>query len=211
MELLDSISLWEFDESYLQNYRSVCGVDEVGRGPLAGPLVACAVLWDSLPFEVIAVNDSKKLSDKKRRTLFFKIISSCVAFSFGVVSVREMRNISMHQVNLLAMKRALLGLPSNPGIVLIDGKWVVPGYKRSPQQAIVKGDCLSAAIASASILAKVFRDRIMLALDRLYPQYGFARHKGYATEEHYRALHLFGLTSEHRLNFGCLKIFIPDG
>ncbi len=211
MEFLDSLNLWSFDKPYFEKFHGVCGVDEAGRGPLAGPLVACAILWSSPPFDNPPVRDSKVLSEKVRKGLFFKIISSCSHFSFGLVSVAEMKYTSMHQSNLLAMKRAILGLPSTPGVVLVDGKWTIPGVKSSPQIPIIKGDSKSGVIASASILAKVYRDMLMLALDRLYPQYGFCRHKGYATQEHYQVLKKIGLTTEHRINYQCLKPLLKDG
>lgn len=209
VELLISPDLWEFDRFFFEKHKSLCGIDEAGRGPLAGPLVACAVHWFSPP-ENLPVKDSKALPEKERRRLFFKIISSCSFFSFGLVSVAEMRNMTMHQANLLAMERALLGLPLIPGLVLIDGKFVLPRFKAAPQLAIVHGDSVSGAIASASILAKVYRDTLMIALDRLYPQYGFARHKGYATREHYQVLKKMGVTQEHRINYQCLRSFLEN-
>jgi ribonuclease HII len=211
VELLDSGNLWNFDKPYFKKFKSVCGIDEAGRGPLAGPLVACAVHWFSPPHEVLPVADSKVLQEKERKRLFFRIISSSSHFGFGLVSVAEMQHLTMHQANLLAMKRALLNLSLTPGVVLIDGKWTLPGYKRAPQISIIKGDSLSGVIASASILAKVYRDVLMLALDRLFPEYGFCRHKGYATSEHYQVLRRIGLTTEHRTNYQCLKIFLEDG
>lgn len=204
-------NLWEFDRFYFEKHKSLCGIDEAGRGPLAGPLVACAVHWFSFPPENLPVRDSKTLTEKERKRLFFKIISSCSCYSFGVVSVAEMSSLTMHQANLLAMERALFSLPLVPGCVLVDGKFTLPRFKAAPQLAIIHGDSLSGVIASASIMAKVYRDTLMMALDRLFPQYGFCRHKGYATKEHYQVLKKMGVTQEHRLNYHCLKTFLANG
>ncbi|MCR4428887.1 MAG: ribonuclease HII [Caldiserica bacterium] len=210
MELLTSSNLWSFDLPFFEKFKTVCGIDEAGRGPLAGPLVACAVAW-SQPCPEIKVKDSKALSEEARRALFFKIIHSCLKFSFGIVTPLEINHLNMHQANLLAFKRAFRGLGLRPGVVLIDGKWSFDGAKNPPQIPVIKGDAKSGVIASASILAKVYRDTIMLALDKIYPIYGFGKHKGYATRDHFLAIEKEGISCEHRINWKCLRSFLEDG
>ncbi len=206
MELLNPQSLWNFDLPYFKKYKTVCGIDEAGRGPLAGPLVACAVVWATPP-EEIKVKDSKALTEKARRELFFKIISSCPNFAFGIVTPLEMGHFNMHEANLLAFRRAFENLGLNPGVVLVDGKWTFDGLKGPPQIPIIKGDAKSGVIASASILAKVYRDTLMTCLDRIFPQYGFSKNKGYGTRDHFRAIERKGLSPEHRENWHCLRSF----
>lgn len=198
MGFLDS-PLWQFDRPLIQEYQLVAGVDEAGRGPLAGPLVAAAVIWQAPPDCECPVNDSKKLSAREREALYAIIVRDA-AWGVGIVTVREINCRSMHQATFLAMQRALRALAISPRLVLVDGLWTVP---RIPlcQRAIVAGDGQSACIASASILAKVTRDRMMKALDRRHPGYGFARHKGYATPEHLAALERLGPCRAHRINF----------
>jgi ribonuclease HII len=196
---LDS-PLWQFDRPLIQQYQLVAGVDEAGRGPLAGPLVAAAVIWRALPECECPVNDSKKLSAREREALYAIIVRDAAAWGVGIVTVKEINRRSMHQATFLAMQRALRALSLSPRLVLVDGLWTVPRIPLS-QRAIVAGDGQSACIASASILAKVTRDRMMKDLDRRYPGYGFARHKGYATPEHLAALIRLGPCVAHRINF----------
>lgn len=210
MELLNSPDLWNFDLPYFKKYKTVCGIDEAGRGPLAGPLVACAVVWATPP-EDIKVKDSKVLTERARRELFFKIISSCLKFSFGIVTSSEMRHCNMHQANLLAFRRAFANLGFNPGIVLVDGKWIFDWLKGPPQIPIIKGDAKSGVMASASILAKVYRDTLMASLDKIFPQYGFLKNKGYGTRDHFLAIEREGLSLEHRKNWKCFRLFLKDG
>lgn len=190
-------------EYFQQGLTNLAGADEAGRGPLAGPLVAGAVLFQEIP--ALPLNDSKQLSPQKREELFPLIQQTAASFAFGIVEVEELNEINnMHQASLLAMKRAVLQLSPTPQMVLIDGKFIIPDLGIA-QKSLVKGDSLSLLIAAASILAKVKRDHIMLEFDRLYPQYGFARHKGYGTAEHLEALAKFGPCKLHRRNFHLVK------
>lgn len=207
MGLLDLFyDLWQFDSRFFQKYGTVCGVDEVGRGPLAGPLVAAAVLWEKPPTPLCPVNDSKKLSFRKRLSLYRQIMQTASAYGIGIVSPQEIAFFSMHQATFVAMRRALENLRICPKIVLVDGKWEIPGNFSFEQRALIKGDARSAAIASASIIAKVIRDELMIALDRIYPGYGFAVHKGYATNKHLLALRELGPCEAHRPSFKRIRI-----
>ncbi len=196
-------TMWEIEDSlYAQGVEILCGVDEAGRGPLAGPVYAAAVI---LPrhLEIPGLTDSKKLSDKKRRELFPIIQEQATAFGIGFASEAEIDEINILQATFLAMKRALAQLPIRPDLALIDGNRETDfGI---PVKTVVKGDSLSANIAAASILAKVSRDDYMLRLAEAYPQYGFDIHKGYGTKAHYQALREFGPSDVHRKTF--LKSF----
>ena len=191
---------WLFYENEAKNngYNVICGVDEAGRGPLAGPVFAAAVI---LPEGHIieGVNDSKKLSEKKREMLFDKIIEECVCYSVGTASEKEIDEINILQATYLAMKRALDGLEIKPDYVLIDGNRMPP--LDIPAETIVKGDGKSASIAAASIIAKVSRDRYMLELAEKYPQYAFEKHKGYGTKFHYEKIAEHGISDIHRKSF----------
>lgn len=191
---------YEFDALYRgQGIVHLCGVDEAGRGPLAGPVYAAAVILD--PDVVIeGVNDSKKLSEKRREALFDEICEKAVAYGIASASVEEIERLNILQATFLAMSRAVAALSITPDFVLVDGNQVPHGIER-PVETVVKGDARSASIAAASILAKVSRDRYMLALDAQYPQYAFAKHKGYGTKVHCEALQAFGPSPEHRLSF----------
>lgn len=182
--------------------RLLAGVDEVGRGPLAGDVVAAAVILDpDNPIE--GLQDSKKLSEKKRELLFPLIQEKTLSFCIARASVQEIDDINILHASLLAMKRAVEGLTLQPEHVLVDGnrlpKW------RYVAEAVVKGDDRVAAIAAASILAKVVRDREMVAFEQTYPGYGFAAHKGYPTKQHLAGIEQLGLTPIHRLSFGPVK------
>ncbi len=180
----------------------IAGVDEVGRGPLAGPVVTAAVILDpEKPIEGLA--DSKKLSEKKREQLFKLIKENCIAWAVGRAEVHEIDKINILQASLLAMERAVLKLPITPEKVLVDGnrKPNLP----MPCTAIIGGDDTVAAISAASILAKVTRDREMVVYDAYYPEYGFASHKGYGTKQHLEALQKHGITIIHRLSFAPVK------
>ncbi|QBF84210.1 ribonuclease HII [Shewanella maritima] len=176
----------------------VAGVDEVGRGPLVGDVVTAAVILD--PSQPIAgLNDSKKLSEKKRQALYNEICDKALAISVGRCSPHEIDELNILHATMLAMQRAVAGLSVKPEKVLVDGN-------RSPDfgiasHAVVKGDGLVAAISAASIIAKVTRDEEMKALDARYPQYGFANHKGYPTKAHFEALEQYGVLDEHRKSF----------
>jgi len=177
----------------------VCGVDEAGRGPLAGPVVAAAVILD--PARPIAgLDDSKKLSEKRRDELAIAIRAQALAWSVAEASVEEIDRLNILHATLLAMQRAVAGLSLHPERALVDGNRC-PRLD-IPVEAVVKGDGKIAAIAAASILAKTVRDAGMRALDAAYPEYGFARHMGYPTEAHCRALQEHGPTPAHRKSFG---------
>ena len=191
--------LWVYErEAFAEGFRTVCGVDEAGRGPLAGPVCAAAVI---LPAGLVidGLNDSKKLTDKKRRELFNVIAQNAVSYGIAMASEREIDEINILQATFLAMQRALDKLEVRPGLALIDGNRAKDFGL--PVRTIVKGDSLSASIAAASILAKVTRDRLMEELDETYPQYGFAVHKGYGTKRHYEALREYGPCGIHRQTF----------
>jgi ribonuclease HII len=178
---------------------TVAGVDEAGRGPLAGPVVAAAVVldrtlrWDGL-------HDSKQLTASSRDVLFARVLSEARAFSWAVAGPRAIDRSNIRRATLEAMRRAVAGLRTEPQIVLVDGSDTIPGV-RQPQRAVVDGDATMLSIAAASVLAKVVRDRIMERLDRVWPGYGFAHHKGYGTPEHLEALGRLGPCPLHRFSF----------
>lgn len=176
----------------------VAGVDEAGRGPLAGPVVAAAVILDERQ-PIAGLADSKKLSAARREALYDEIRAKALCCCVAQASVEEIDRLNILQATLLAMQRAVAGLRLKPGLVLVDGNRLPLLEMRA--EAIVKGDAKVAAISAASILAKVTRDRGLELLDQHYPQYGFARHKGYGTAEHLQALRLHGPCPEHRRSF----------
>ena len=198
--------LWTYErEAFADGVKLVCGVDEAGRGPLAGPVCAAAVI---LPPELVipGLNDSKKLTDKKRRELYDVITAEAVSYGIAFASEKEIDEINILQATFLAMARAMEKLTPQPELALIDGNRAKDFGL--PVRTIVKGDSLSASIAAASILAKVTRDRLMEQYDEAYPQYGFAVHKGYGTKRHYEALREFGPSPIHRMTF--LKKFYEN-
>ena len=186
----------------------ICGVDEVGRGPLAGPVVAAAVILDpARPIDGLA--DSKKLSEKRRETLFDQICDGALAWSLGRAEVAEIDAINILQASLLAMQRAVAGLSIAPQHALVDGNRLpVLGCSG---RAIVGGDATEPSISAASIIAKVARDREMVALDAEYPGYGLARHKGYPTKVHLEALRELGVSAIHRRSFGPVRRLTGSG
>ncbi len=185
------------------NSDRICGVDEVGRGPLAGPVVACAVILDpARPIDGLA--DSKKLSEARRETLAGLIRERALAWSLGRAEVAEIDAINILQASLLAMRRAVEGLSCTPDHVLVDGNRIPEGLPCSAE-AIVGGDGRVPAIAAASILAKVSRDREMVALDARHPGYGLAQHKGYPTRAHLEALQRLGVSPIHRRSFAPVR------
>ncbi len=195
---------YEFDAAYRDSIAGlICGVDEAGRGPLAGPVYAAAVILPPNP-EIPGLNDSKKLTEKKREALFPIICETAIAYSIASASEEEIDRLNILQATFLAMRRAVEGLNVSPDLILIDGNQTPPGLV-VPAQTVVKGDALSASIAAASVLAKVSRDRYLLDLDKQYPQYGFKKHKGYGTKAHYEALSQYGVSPVHRRSF--LKSF----
>ena len=186
------------DKHYNEGYTAVCGCDEAGRGPLCGPVVAAAVI---LPrgLEIEGLNDSKKLSEKKRDLLFDQIKENAIAYSIASASVEEIDQLNILEATLLAMRRAIDGLGIKADFALIDGN--VSRDFQIDAKAVVSGDATSPSIAAASILAKVTRDRMCIELDAAYPQYGIAKHKGYGTKAHMQALREYGASPIHRKQF----------
>lgn len=191
--------MWAIENTcFDQGYRIVCGVDEAGRGPLAGPVCAAAVILPA-NIEISGLNDSKKLSDKKRRELFPIIQEKALAYGIAFADHKEIDEINILQATYLAMERALRQLSIRPDIALIDGNRAKDFGL--PVKTVVHGDALSASIAAASILAKVTRDNLMEQEALKYPQYGFEIHKGYGTKAHYAALDTYGPSPIHRWTF----------
>ncbi len=191
--------LWELEnEIYAEGFSLICGVDEAGRGPLAGPVYAAAVI---LPRDIVidGLNDSKKLTEKKREALFDVITERVLSCGIASASVEEIEELNILNATFLAMNRAIAKLDPTPELALIDGNRSTS--IAMPSRCIVKGDSRCADIAAASILAKVSRDRYMLTLAEKYPQYHFEQHKGYGTKLHYEALREYGPSPEHRLSF----------
>jgi len=198
----------QFDQQFRDAYGGlICGVDEAGRGPLAGPVYAAAVIL-SPEYPIIGLNDSKKLSEKKREALYDIILEEAVAYCIASASVEEIETYNILGATYLAMSRAVSGLSRSPVLALIDGNRIPPQLT-VPAQSVVKGDALSESIAAASILAKVSRDRVLKEMDTQYPQYGFAVHKGYGTAAHTAAIREYGPCPEHRPSF--LRKILGDG
>ncbi|MBQ9761629.1 MAG: ribonuclease HII [Oscillospiraceae bacterium] len=203
---MSEINMWAIEDGFFEKgIRLICGVDEAGRGPLAGPVCAAAVI---LPphADIPGLNDSKKLTDKRRRELFPIIKEQAIAYGIGLASHEEIDEINILQATYLAMERALAQLQVKPELALIDGN-------RAKDfgitvETVVKGDSLSASIAAASVLAKVTRDDLMVAAAEQYPQYQFEIHKGYGTKAHYAALTAHGPSPIHRMTF--LKKFYGE-
>lgn len=203
---MSELTMWEIEHSFFEKgYQLICGVDEAGRGPLAGPVCAAAVILPA-DIDIPGLNDSKKLSDKKRRELFPIIQEKAVAYAIAFADHKEIDEINILQATYLAMERAISQLSIKPDLALIDGNRAKDfGI---PVQTVVQGDSLSASIAAASVLAKVTRDDYMLKMAEEYPQYGFEVHKGYGTKAHYAALTEYGHSPIHRLSF--LKKFYGE-
>jgi ribonuclease HII len=192
------MTLAEFDSQYRNNSKIVCGCDEAGRGPLAGDVFAAAVVFDENTV-IEGINDSKKLTEKKREKLFDEIKEKALYWSIKTASVEEIEKLNILNCAMLAMKRAVEDLPVKPDICLIDGN-------KTPEldveaEAVVGGDAKSQSIAAASILAKVARDRYMLEMAKQYPQWQFERHKGYGTKLHYEMIDKYGESPIHRPSF----------
>jgi len=203
---VSEVNLWEIEKTWAdRGFHAICGIDEAGRGPLAGPVCAAAVI---LPegLEIPGLNDSKKLTDKKRRELFPIIEEQALAYGIGWASQEEIDDINILQATFLAMSRAVKQLNIRPDLALVDGNRA-PTLDL-PVETVVKGDSLSASIAAASVLAKVSRDDVMLRMAEEYPGYGFEVHKGYGTKAHYEALRTFGPSPIHRRTF--LKKFYGE-
>ncbi len=191
------------DYSYEQNalnkgYKVICGIDEAGRGPLAGPVYAAAVILP-LGLEIEGLNDSKKLTEKKREQLFDIICEKAVSYSIGIATEQEIDEINILNATFLAMRRAVEGLDVKPDYALVDGNQH-PGLSIT-DETIIKGDGKSMSVAAASILAKVSRDRYMLEMAKKYPEYCFEKHKGYGTKLHYEMLEKYGVSEIHRRSF----------
>ena len=202
----EPVDLWKFEHAaFADGFSVVCGVDEAGRGPLAGPVCAAAVI---LPpdIQIEGLNDSKKLTDKKRRELFDVITAQAVSYAVAFCDEKVIDEINILQATFRAMRRAVESLGVRPELALVDGNRAADFGV--PVRTIVKGDSLSASIAAASILAKVSRDQLMEQYDGTYPQYGFAVHKGYGTQRHYDALREYGPCPIHRMSF--LKKFYGE-
>nr|WP_243113833.1 ribonuclease HII [Desulfofundulus salinum] len=192
-------SWYRYEEELLyQGYSLVAGVDEAGRGPLAGPVVAAAVILPGRVF-LPGLNDSKKVSPERREDLAHRIKQVALDWAIGISTVNEIELLNIHFASLLAMRRAVQGLSVVPQFLLVDGRF--PLNLSLPQRALVGGDASSASIAAASILAKVTRDQLMQVCHHLYPQYGFDRHKGYPTSAHRQALARWGPCPLHRASF----------
>jgi ribonuclease HII len=190
--------LFDYDTELRREYPVICGVDEAGRGPLAGDVYAAAVILnDSVLINYL--NDSKKISEKRRELLYDEVIEKADAYCVATASVEEIDELNILQATILAMKRAVSGLGVSPDLALIDGNRLPELECES--RFVIHGDAVSASIAAASILAKVSRDRYMRELDSKYPQYCFSQHKGYGTKLHYEKLEEFGISDVHRKTF----------
>ena len=197
---LDEMMNYE-KELYEKGIEYIAGIDEAGRGPLCGPVVSAAVILKKGDY-IEGVNDSKKLSEKKREKLFDEINERAVAIGIGIVDENTIDEINILEATRLAMKKAVENLQVKPEHVLVDAEKKVP--IEVPYTPIIKGDTLSVSIAAASIIAKVTRDRMLYEMDKKYPEYGFAKNKGYGTKAHVEAIKQYGLTEIHRKSF-CKK------
>lgn len=191
--------LFDYDEERRKEYPIICGVDEAGRGPLAGDVYAAAVILED-DTVIEGINDSKKLSEKKREKLYDEIIAKAKSYCIATASVSEIDSMNILQATMLAMKRAVEGLSETPNLALIDGN-KTPSDMKCKSEYVIKGDATSASIAAASILAKVARDRYMKKIADEYPQYKFEKHKGYGTKLHYEMLEEYGASKVHRKTF----------
>lgn len=195
-------TLKEYERKYSE-YEYICGIDEAGRGPLAGPVVAGAVILDKNT-EILYLNDSKKLSEKKRESLYDEIMEKAIAVGVGIVDEKVIDEINILQATYKAMRMAIANLSVKPQVLLNDAV-IIPEVD-IPQEKIIKGDAKSVSIAAASIIAKVTRDRIMVEYDENYPEYGFASHKGYGTKAHIDIIKEIGPCPIHRRSF--IKNFV---
>ena len=196
-ERLETLRFFEH-ECEREGYTLICGIDEAGRGPLAGPVVAGAVILPK-DCEILGINDSKKLSEKRREELFEEVMEKAAAVGVGIVGAKRIDEINILQADYEAMCEAIGRLSVMPQVLLNDA--VMIPQVRIAQKSIVHGDAKSISIASASIIAKVTRDRMMTEYDALFPEYGFARHKGYGTADHYAAIKKYGPSPIHRMSF----------
>lgn len=198
--------MWAFENDARKSGHSlIAGIDEAGRGPLAGPVVSAAVVLPEI-FSIDDVDDSKKLTPKKRADLFPRIQEAALAVGVGIVGPETIDSINILQAALLSMAKAVENLAIQPDYLLIDGPFPIP--LNVPQKPLPKGDSLSISIAAASIIAKVTRDRMMEDYDRTYPEYGFSKHKGYPTKTHREAIRKFGCSPIHRKTFKGVKEYL---
>ena len=193
------MTLYEFDKEIRKEHSIICGCDEAGRGPLAGDVYAAAVIFDD-DTVIEGIDDSKKLTEKKREELFDEIIEKARAYAICTASVAEIEKLNILNCAMLAMKRAVEGLSVKPELALIDGN-KAPKLDGVETMTAIKGDAKSQSVAAASILAKVARDRYMLEMDKKYPEYQFKKHKGYGTKLHYQMLDEYGESPIHRPSF----------
>ena len=193
------MTLYEFDKEIRKEHSLICGCDEAGRGPLAGDVYAAAVVFDD-DTVIEGINDSKKLTEKKREELYDEIIKKAMAYAICTASVVEIEKLNILNCAMLAMKRAVEQLGIKPEFALIDGN-KAPRLDGVETMTVVKGDAKSQSVAAASILAKVARDRYMLEMDKKYPEYQFAKHKGYGTKLHYQMIDQYGESPIHRPSF----------
>lgn len=196
---MSDMTLFEFDKEIRKEHALICGCDEAGRGPLAGDVYAAAVIFDE-DTVIEGINDSKKLTEKKREELFDEITEKAKAYAICTASVAEIEKINILNCAMLAMKRAVEALSVRPELALIDGN-KAPELDGVKTKTVVKGDAKSQSVAAASILAKVARDRYMKEMDKKYPEYQFAKHKGYGTKLHYQMIDLYGESPIHRPSF----------
>jgi len=201
------MDLNEEKKLFSQGYKLIGAIDEAGRGPLAGPVVAACVIFNaniSINNDLLAVNDSKKLSENKRENLFELIMRNFLEVGIGICDHQTIDRINILQATFLAIKKSLGSVKNKPDYIIIDGSVKLPNYS-APQQAYIKGDERILSIAAASIIAKVTRDRIMREMDKQYPGYGFVKHKGYGTKFHLEKLKQYGPCPIHRLSFNRVK------
>ena len=207
-KVIETVDLLNYENNlYSSGINYIAGVDEVGRGPLVGPVVAAAVI---LPkgYKLEGLTDSKKLSEKKRNTFYDILMKDAIAIGVGIKSNKIIDEVNIYEATKLAMKDAINNLSVKPEHVLIDA---MPLELDIPTTSIIKGDALSESIAAASVIAKVTRDRMMYELDKEYPEYGFAKHKGYPTKEHINNVMQYGLLDNYRFTFKPISVLINDG
>lgn len=193
------MDLYEFDHKYRsEGFSLIAGLDEAGRGPLAGPVVAAAVILPE-DIKIDGLNDSKKLTPKQRERIYEEILKCAISYGIGVVSNDEVDSINVLEASKLAMQKSVMSLDKIPDLLMIDAIRLTNVH--IPQKSIVKGDSKSAVIAAASIIAKVTRDVIMHEIHNIFPQYGFNQHKGYPTKQHYLAIQRYGVSPFHRKTF----------
>jgi ribonuclease HII len=206
VQQLNRMSTYE-KECFHKGYEFIAGVDEVGRGPIAGPVIAAAIILPK-DFAILGVNDSKQLSDEKRESLFEEIQKHAISIGIGIIPANQIDEVNIYEATKLAMVKAIRQLSVKPQYLLIDAMKLNIDI---PQMSIIKGDEKSVSIAASSIVAKVTRDRYMKRLSHHHPQYGFENHMGYGTKQHIEALFTYGLIDEHRKSFSPVKEVVSEG